>query len=241
MNTRTIVIIPTYNEVENISRIIDLIVLENNNINVLVVDDNSPDGTSSLVNQKEESFPNRVFLIKRFEKRGLGTAYIDGFKWALKEKYDFIISMDADFSHNPVELPKMIKYLNNGEDVVVGSRYLDGVSVVNWPIGRIFLSYIAQIYVRLITNMPIKDPTSGFVAYSAKCIDSLNLDSFRFIGYAFQIEMKYKIWKKKFKLKEHQIIFMNREFGESKLDKKIILEAVYGVLRLRLDSLLKRL
>ncbi len=241
MNARTIVIIPTYNEVENISKIIDLIILENHNIDVLVVDDNSPDGTSSLVNQKEENLPNRVFLIKRLNKRGLGTAYIDGFKWALKEKYDYIISMDADFSHNPIELPKIIEYLNSGVDVVIGSRYLNGVSVVNWPIARIFLSYIAQIYVRLITSMPIKDPTSGFVAYNAKSIDSLNLDKFRFIGYAFQIEMKYKIWKKKFKLKEHQIIFMNREFGESKLDKKIILEAVYGVLRLRLDSLLKRL
>ena len=241
MNARTIVIIPTYNEVENISKIIDLIILENHNIDVLVVDDNSPDGTSSLVNQKEENLPNRVFLIKRLNKRGLGTAYIDGFKWALKEKYDYIISMDADFSHNPIELPKIIEYLNSGVDVVIGSRYLNGVSVVNWPIARIFLSYIAQIYVRLITSMPIKDPTSGFVAYNSRCIDSLNLDKFRFIGYAFQIEMKYKIWKKKFKLKEHQIIFMNREFGESKLDKKIILEAVYGVLRLRLDSLLKRL
>ena len=241
MNTRTIVIIPTYNEVENISKIIDLIILENGNINILVVDDNSPDGTSALVNQKEESFPNRVFLIKRLNKRGLGTAYIDGFKWALKEKYDYIISMDADFSHNPIELPKIIEYLNSGVDVVIGSRYLNGVSVVNWPIARIFLSYIAQIYVRLITSMPIKDPTSGFVAYNSKCIDSLNLDKFRFIGYAFQIEMKYKIWKKKFKLKEHQIIFMNRELGESKLDKKIILEAVYGVLQLRLDSFLNRL
>jgi len=241
MNARTIVIIPTYNEVENISKIIDLIILENGNINILVVDDNSPDGTSALVNQKEESFPNRVFLIKRLNKRGLGTAYIDGFKWALKEKYDYIISMDADFSHNPIELPKIIEYLNSGVDVVIGSRYLNGVSVVNWPIARIFLSYIAQIYVRLITSMPIKDPTSGFVAYNSKCIDSLNLDKFRFIGYAFQIEMKYKIWKKKFKLKEHQIIFMNRELGESKLDKKIILEAVYGVLQLRLDSFLNRL
>ena len=149
--------------------------------------------------------------------------------------------MDADFSHNPIELPKIIEYLNSGVDVVIGSRYLNGVSVVNWPIARIFLSYIAQIYVRLITSMPIKDPTSGFVAYNSKCIDSLNLDKFRFIGYAFQIEMKYKIWKKKFKLKEHQIIFMNRELGESKLDKKIILEAVYGVLQLRLDSFLNRL
>ncbi len=241
MNARTIVIIPTYNEAENISKIIDLIILENGNIDILVVDDNSPDGTSALVNQKEESFPNRVFLIKRLNKKGLGTAYIDGFKWALKEKYDHIISMDADFSHNPVELPKIIEYLNSGVDVVIGSRYLNGVSVVNWPIGRIFLSYIAQIYVRLITSMPIKDPTSGFVAYNSKCIDSLNLDKFRFIGYAFQIEMKYKIWKKKFKLKEHQIIFMNRELGESKLDKKIILEAVYGVLQLRLDSFLNRL
>tara|TARA_B100000287_G_scaffold388678_1_gene398168 strand:+ start:300 stop:1025 length:726 start_codon:yes stop_codon:yes gene_type:complete len=241
MNARTIVIIPTYNEVENISKIIDLIILENHNIDVLVVDDNSPDGTSSLVNQKEENLPNRVFLIKRLNKRGLGTAYIDGFKWALKEKYDYIISMDADFSHNPIELPKIIEYLNSGVDVVIGSRYLNGVSVVNWPIARIFLSYIAQIYVRLITSMPIKDPTSGFVAYNSRCIDSLNLDKFRFIGYAFQIEMKYKIWKKKFKLKEHQIIFMNRELGESKLDKKIILEAVYGVLQLRLDSFLNRL
>ena len=241
MNNKTIVIIPTYNEVENISRIIDLIILENQHIDVLVVDDNSPDDTSSLVVQKQNSYPDRVFLIKRLHKKGLGTAYIDGFKWSLKNKYDFIISMDADFSHNPNELPKMLDNLHAGVDVMIGSRYINGVSVVNWPIGRILLSYFAQIYVRLITNMPIKDPTSGFVAYKAKCIDSLDLDKFRFIGYAFQIEMKYKIWKKKYKLKEHQIIFMNRELGESKLDKKIILEAVFGVLKLRLDSIFKRL
>ncbi|HJO70159.1 MAG TPA: polyprenol monophosphomannose synthase [Flavobacteriaceae bacterium] len=241
MNNKTIVIIPTYNEVENISRIIDLIILENQHIDVLVVDDNSPDDTSSLVVQKQNSYPDRVFLIKRLHKKGLGTAYIDGFKWSLKNKYDFIISMDADFSHNPNELPKMLDNLHAGVDVLIGSRYINGVSVVNWPIGRILLSYFAQIYVRLITSMPIKDPTSGFVAYKAKCIDSLDLDKFRFIGYAFQIEMKYKIWKKKYKLKEHQIIFMNRELGESKLDKKIILEAVFGVLKLRLDSIFKRL
>ena len=241
MNNKTIVIIPTYNEVENISRIIDLIILENQHIDVLVVDDNSPDGTASLVVQKQNSYPDRVFLIKRLHKKGLGTAYIDGFKWSLKNKYDFIISMDADFSHNPNELPKMLDNLHAGVDVMIGSRYINGVSVVNWPIGRILLSYFAQIYVRLITNMPIKDPTSGFVAYKAKCIDSLDLNKFKFIGYAFQIEMKYKIWKKKYKLKEHQIIFMNRELGESKLDKKIILEAVFGVLKLRFDSIFKRL
>ena len=241
MNNKTIVIIPTYNEVENISRIIDLIILENQHIDVLVVDDNSPDDTASLVVQKQNIYPDRVFLIKRLHKKGLGPAYIDGFKWSLKNKYDFIISMDADFSHNPNELPKMLDNLHAGVDVLIGSRYINGVSVVNWPIGRILLSYFAQIYVRLITNMPIKDPTSGFVAYKAKCIDSLDLDKFRFIGYAFQIEMKYKIWKKKYKLKEHQIIFMNRELGESKLDKKIILEAVFGVLKLRFDSIFKRL
>ena len=241
MNNKTIVIIPTYNEVENISRIIDLIILENQHIDVLVVDDNSPDDTSSLVVQKQNSYPDRVFLIKRLHKKGLGTAYIDGFKWSLKNKYDFIISMDADFSHNPNELPKMLDNLHAGVDVLIGSRYINGVSVVNWPIGRILLSYFAQIYVKLITSMPIKDPTSGFVAYKAKCIDSLDLDKFRFIGYAFQIEMKYKIWKKKYKLKEHQIIFMNRELGESKLDKKIILEAVFGVLKLRFDSIFKKL
>ena len=241
MNNKTIVIIPTYNEVENISRIIDMIIIDNKNIDVLVVDDNSPDGTSAIVSQKEVIFSNRVFLIKRLNKKGLGTAYIDGFKWALKKKYDFIISMDADFSHNPSELPKIIEYFSNGVDVVIGSRYLNGVSVVNWPIGRIFLSYIAQLYVKLITGMPINDPTSGFVAYSAKSIGSLNLDKFKFIGYAFQIEMKYKIWKKKFKLKEHQIIFMNRELGESKLDKRIILEAVFGVIKLRLDSIFNKL
>ena len=241
MNNKIIVIIPTYNEVENISRIIDLIILENQHIDVLVVDDNSPDDTASLVVQKQNNYPDRVFLIKRLHKKGLGTAYIDGFKWSLKNKYDFIISMDADFSHNPNELPKMLDNLHAGVDVLIGSRYINGVSVVNWPIGRILLSYFAQIYVRLITSMPIKDPTSGFVAYKAKCIDSLDLDNFRFIGYAFQIEMKYKIWKKKYKLKEHQIIFINRELGESKLDKKIILEAVFGVLKLRFDSIFKRL
>jgi len=236
MNNKTIVIIPTYNEVENISRIIDLIILENQHIDVLVVDDNSPDDTASLVVQKQNSYPDRVFLIKRLHKKGLGTAYIDGFKWSLKNKYDFIISMDADFSHNPNELPKMLDSLHAGVDVMIGSRYINGVSVVNWPIGRILLSYFAQIYVRLITNMPIKDPTSGFVAYKAKCIDSLDLDKFRFIGYAFQIEMKYKSYLNKFKILEIPIIFTDRKYGKSKLNASIINEAVFGVIFMRIKS-----
>ena len=241
MNKNITIILSTYNEKLSIEHTINELIKNINDVEIVVVDDNSPDDTASLVVQKQNSYPDRVFLIKRLHKKGLGTAYIDGFKWSLKNKYDFIISMDADFSHNPNELPKMLDNLHAGVDVMIGSRYINGVSVVNWPIGRILLSYFAQIYVRLITNMPIKDPTSGFVAYKAKCIDSLDLDKFRFIGYAFQIEMKYKIWKKKYKLKEHQIIFMNREFGESKLDKKIILEAVFGVLKLRFDSIFKRL
>ena len=236
MNNKTIVIIPTYNEVENISRIIDLIILENQHIDVLVVDDNSPDDTASLVVQKQNSYPDRVFLIKRLHKKGLGTAYIDGFKWSLKNKYDFIISMDADFSHNPNELPKMLDNLHAGVDVMIGSRYINGVSVVNWPIGRILLSYFAQIYVRLITNMPIKDPTSGFVAYKAKCIDSLDLDKFRFIGYAFQIEMKFKTWKYGFNVVEVPVIFTDRTEGTSKMSGGIFFEAVLGVIQMKVKS-----
>ena len=235
MEDNSLIIIPTYNESENIELIINKILQLDDSNDILVVDDNSPDGTSNIVSAFKDKFVNRIFLLERDKKLGLGSAYIEGFKWALKKKYTYIFEMDADLSHNPKEINKDKDY-----DVAVGSRYLDGVSVVNWPLSRIFLSYFANLYVRIITGMKIKDATSGFVGYTNKALLSLNLDNIKFNGYAFQIEMKFKLWKKNFKLKEHQIVFVNRTLGKSKMNKNIILEAITGVIKLKLDSLFKK-
>ena len=241
MKDDSLIIIPTYNEAENIEAVIIKILSLHDNNSILVVDDNSPDGTSNIVKNLKKDNIDKVFLITRDKKDGLGAAYKEGFKWALKKKYSYIFEMDADLSHNPIEIKNLKRLLINDEcDLAIGSRYLKGVSVVNWPLSRIFLSYFANIYVRIITSMPVKDSTSGFVGYSNEALSSLNIDKIKFNGYAFQIEMKFKIWKKKFKLREHQIIFVNREHGKSKMNKNIIFEAIIGVIKLKFDSIVKK-
>ncbi len=241
MKGNSLIIIPTYNESENIEVIINKILQLKDLNHILVVDDNSPDGTSNVVSELKKKHTNRIFLIIRDQKLGLGSAYIEGFKWALKKEYAYIFEMDADLSHNPNELINLKDLLiDKNYDVAIGSRYLEGISVVNWPLSRIFLSYFANLYVRIITGMKVKDATSGFVGYTNKALLSLNLNNIKFNGYAFQIEMKFKLWKKNFKLKEHQIVFVNRISGKSKMNKNIMLEAITGVIKLKLDSLFKK-
>ncbi|MEE3034653.1 MAG: polyprenol monophosphomannose synthase [Bacteroidota bacterium] len=232
---RTLVIIPTYNEVENIEKIIKKIFSEKS-FDILVVDDSSPDGTADKVIELSYQFKNKLFLKGGYKKRGIGKAYLIGFKWALQKKYDYIFQMDADLSHNPKELSKMLDYLKNDVGLIVGSRYVDGINVVNWPLSRILLSYFASLYVRILTLMPIKDPTSGFVGYRRNVLDSLGNDKIRFSGYAFQIEMKFKTWKKNFIIKEHPIVFVNRTDGVSKMNGSIIWEAFFGVFFLIFES-----
>ena len=241
MKDKSLIIIPTYNEAENIKDVINKILsLQNNNF-ILVVDDNSPDGTSNIVENLKKDNTDKLFLITREKKDGLGSAYKVGFKWALEQDFSYIFEMDADLSHDPNEIENLKRFLINNEcDVVIGSRYLEGVSVVNWPLSRIFLSYFANIYVRLITCLPVKDSTSGFIGYSNTALSSLDIDKIKFNGYAFQIEMKFKLWKKKFRLKEHQIIFVNREFGDSKMNKNIIFEAIIGVIKLKFNSIFNK-
>ncbi len=241
MKDNCLIIIPTYNEAENIKAVINKIFSLNDNNSILVVDDNSPDGTSNIVENLTKDYTGKLFLITREKKDGLGSAYKVGFKWALKQNFSYIFEMDADLSHDPNEIKKLKRFLINNEcDVAIGSRYLEGVSVVNWPLSRIFLSYFANIYVRLITCLPVNDSTSGFVGYSNKALSSLDINKIQFNGYAFQIEMKFKLWKKKFKLREHQIIFVNREHGDSKMNKNIIFEAIIGVVKLKLNSIFKK-
>jgi len=240
MKGNSLIIIPTYNESENIELIINKILLLKDSNDILVVDDNSPDGTSNIVSDLKKENIDRIFLIVRDTKLGLGSAYKEGFRWALNKNYSYIFEMDADLSHNPSEIINLKELLIKRDfDVAIGSRYLEGVSVVNWPLSRIFLSYFANIYVRIITGMPVKDATSGFIGYTNESLSSLNIDNIKFNGYAFQIEMKFKLWKKNFKLMEHQIIFVNRKSGKSKMDKNIIFEAIFGVIRLKLNSLFK--
>jgi len=231
---KTLIIIPTYNEIENIKSIIEAVFDTQLGVNILVVDDQSPDGTGAEVLEMISRFPHQLFLESRSDKTGLGSAYVHGFKWALRRDYEYIFEMDADFSHNPNELSPMLNILQKDSDVVVGSRYVKGVNVVNWPLSRILLSYFASLYVRLITSMPIKDATAGFVGYRRKVLESMDLDQIKFVGYAFQIELKYKAWHKKFKLEEHPIVFLNRTKGKSKMNGSIIWEALFGVLFLRI-------
>tara|TARA_Y100000766_G_scaffold57352_1_gene46873 strand:- start:637 stop:1356 length:720 start_codon:yes stop_codon:yes gene_type:complete len=232
-----LVIIPTYNESENIIKIIESIFTIHNDISVLVVDDNSPDGTSSKVKELIPKFNYKLHLITRSSKLGLGTAYLCGFKWALNKDYEFIISMDADFSHNPSDLYRLYNScISEKTDICIGSRYIKGINVVNWPLQRIILSYFASLYVRLITRMKVMDPTSGFVCYSVKSIQKLNLDEIKFNGYAFQIEMKFKLFLKKLSLVEIPIIFTDRKLGHSKLNGSIIGEAALGVISMKLKS-----
>tara|TARA_X000000950_G_scaffold40412_1_gene43933 strand:- start:1091 stop:1813 length:723 start_codon:yes stop_codon:yes gene_type:complete len=233
---KALVIIPTYNEAENIKKVIEAIIREKK-FDVLVVDDSSPDGTATVVKEIIESYQKKIFLEVKKNKDGLGRAYIHGFKWAIDKMYDYVFEMDADFSHNPSELVTMLDYLKEGKDMVIGSRYIKGINVVNWPLGRIILSYLASAYVRLITSMPIKDPTAGFVGYKREVLEVIELDKVKFVGYAFQVEMKYKTWRKKFSYIEHPIIFTNRTLGLSKMDGRIIWEGLLGVLILRINDI----
>lgn len=233
-----LVIIPTYNEIENISNIIDAVMRQTVQFDVLVIDDASPDGTQDAVREKISQYPDRVHMETRPGKLGLGTAYILGFKWALDKGYQYVIEMDADFSHNPDDLPRLYhECVDNGADMAIGSRYITGVNVVNWPMGRVLMSYFASMYVRVITRMKLRDSTAGFVCYSRKVLEALNLDKIQFKGYAFQIEMKYKAYRRKFKIVEVPIIFVNRRLGTSKMNSSIFGEAIFGVISLRLKAL----
>lgn len=236
-----LVIIPTYNEKENIQAIIEAAMQVDRAFDILIVDDNSPDGTPKIVQELINTYPDRLHLEVRTIKDGLGRAYVHGFKWALKNNYQYIFEMDADFSHNPNDLPRLLNVLENGADLAIGSRYSNGVNVVNWPMQRVLLSYFASKYVRLITALPIHDATAGFIGYRSEVLKTLDLDQILFKGYGFQIEMKYKSWVKKFKLQEVPIIFTDRTKGESKINGNIIGEAVFGVIELRLRNLFKKL
>lgn len=237
--TDAIVIIPTYNEIENIESIIRAVFAQNKVFHVLVVDDNSPDGTAIAVKTLQTEFKEQLFLLEREEKTGLGTAYIAGFQWCLQHHYDYIFEMDADFSHNPNDLIRLYEACHkDGFDVAIGSRYIDGVNVVNWPLDRILLSYGASKYVRFITGMRINDTTAGFVCYKRLVLETLDLDAIKFVGYAFQIEMKFKAYLKKFKIIEVPVIFTDRTKGKSKMSGSIISEAIFGVLNMKFKSLL---
>ncbi|MDH3381406.1 MAG: polyprenol monophosphomannose synthase [Flavobacteriaceae bacterium] len=236
----TLVIIPTYNEKENVAAIVQAVFSQDKKFDVLIVDDNSPDGTSLIVQELINKFPNRLFLEIRKEKTGLGSAYIHGFIWALSNSYEYIIEMDADFSHNPNDLIRLYNACKiEGADLSVGSRYSVGVNVVNWPMKRVLMSYFASKYVRFITNIPICDTTAGFVCYKRKVLETIKLNKIQFVGYAFQIEMKFKAWKHGFKIKEVSVIFTDRTKGQSKMNGSIISEAVFGVIKLRLKGLPK--
>ncbi len=237
----TLVIIPTYNEKENIEAIIRAVFSQEKQFHVLVIDDNSPDGTSKIVAQLQTIFSDQLFLETRLEKNGLGTAYIHGFRWAIEKKYDYIIEMDADFSHNPSDLIRLYNACaKDGADLSVGSRYSQGVNVVNWPMQRVLLSYFASKYVRFITRIPIHDTTAGFVCYKRHVLETIDLDKIKFVGYAFQIEMKFKAWKHQFKLREVSVIFTDRTLGESKMSGSIVSEALFGVLKMKINGLPKK-
>ncbi len=236
----SLIIIPTYNEKGNIERIIRTIFSLPKTFHILVIDDNSPDDTASIVKNLIPEFPGQLFLESRKGKMGLGTAYIYGFKWAIKRQYEYIFEMDADFSHNPEDLLKLYHACAvEGYDLAIGSRYINGVNVINWPMGRVLMSYYASAYVRFITRMKIRDTTAGFKCYKRKALEAINLDKIKFTGYAFQIEMKFITWKLGFKIKEISIIFTDRTHGESKMSTGIFKEAILGVIKLRMRSLLK--
>jgi dolichol-phosphate mannosyltransferase len=234
-----IVIIPTFNEIENIELILRAVFAQKKAFHILVVDDNSPDGTGQKVKSMQEEFGDQLFLLERKHKTGLGTAYITGFKWCLAKDYHYIFEMDADFSHNPKDLIKLYNACHvRGADVSIGSRYVDGVNVVNWPMSRVLMSYGASKYVRFITRMPICDTTAGFVCYKRNVLEDIDLSTVKFVGYAFQIEMKFKAYLKKFKIIEVPVIFTDRKRGKSKLSGGIISEAIFGVLSMKFKSLI---
>ncbi len=237
----SLVIIPTYNEKENIEKIIRKIFSLPKNFHVLVIDDNSPDGTAKVVSDIQDEYNGKLFLNVREGKLGLGTAYISGFKWAIQQEYQYIFEMDADFSHNPEDLTRLYRVCaDEGYDLAVGSRYINGVNVINWPMSRVLMSYYASAYVRLVTGMKIRDTTAGFKCYKREVLEAIDLDKIKFTGYAFQIEMKFTAWKMKYKIKEVSIIFTDRTQGNSKMTKGIFREAVLGVISLRLKSIFKK-
>ncbi len=241
MKADSIVIIPTYNEKENIEKIIRKVLSYEKLFHILVVDDNSPDGTAAIVKNLQNEYPEQLHLLERPGKQGLGVAYIAGFKWCLEHNYEYIFEMDADFSHNPDDLIHLYNACaKDGADASVGSRYVTGVNVVNWPMKRVLLSYFASMYVRFITRMPLRDSTAGFVCYTARALQALDLDKIRFKGYAFQIEMKFKIWHKGLTITEVPIIFTDRKEGSSKMNGGIIKEAVFGVISLKIGSWFKK-
>lgn len=236
MNNR-LVIVPTYNEIENISRIVEAVMSLATNMDLLVVDDGSPDGTGAKIKELQNTYKDRLHLLEREGKLGLGTAYIKGFKWAISKGYLYICEMDADFSHDPGDLPRLFDACeDHGADLAIGSRYVSGVNVVNWPMSRVLISYFASVYVRMITRMKVRDATAGFVCYRKEVLETINLDKIRFKGYAFQIEMKFKAWKYNFNVVELPIIFTDRREGTSKMSGKIVSEAIFGVVRLKIGS-----
>lgn len=236
--SQRIVIIPTYNEIDNIEKVLRNVFAQDVAFHVLVVDDSSPDGTAEKVKSLQKKYTDRLFVLEREAKKGLGKAYIAGFKWALQHNYDYIFEMDADYSHNPNDLIRLYNVCyKKGADMCIGSRYIGGVNVINWPMNRVLLSWLASKYVRLITRMPIFDTTAGFICYNRKVLETIDLDKIKFVGYAFQIEMKFKAYTLDFDVKEIPIIFTDRTKGESKMDKRIIWEAVFGVIILKFKSL----
>jgi dolichol-phosphate mannosyltransferase len=238
----SLVIIPTYNEKENIEKIIKVVFSLKKDFDLLIVEDNSPDGTANIVKKLMKEFPDRLFILERKGKLGLGTAYIAGFRWALEHGYEYITEMDADFSHNPKDLVKLYNACAiDGADVSIGSRYIKGVNVVNWPMGRVLMSYFASIYVRFVTGLKIMDTTAGFVCWTKKVLETIDLDHIEFVGYAFQIEMKYTAVKLGFNVKEVAIIFTDRTEGTSKMNKSIFREAIFGVIQLRLRGMFGRI
>lgn len=233
---KNLVIIPTYNEIENIDKMVRTVFGLTREFELLIVDDGSPDGTASKVKELQKEFPNKLHIEERKGKLGLGTAYIHGFKWALARDYDFIFEMDCDFSHDPKDLTRLLEACENKADVAVGSRYCAGGKISNWPFGRILMSYFASVYVRFVLWIPVKDTTAGFKCYKRKVLETINLDAIRFMGYAFQIEMKYRAYKKGFKIVEVPIMFTDRVLGESKMSTKIFKEAFLGVIQMRFSK-----
>jgi len=237
----SLVIIPTYNECENIENIIRVVFALPKVFHILIIDDGSPDGTASIVKKLQKEFPESLHLVERSGKLGLGTAYIAGFRWCLERQYEYVFEMDADFSHNPNDLFKLYAACHDeGADMSIGSRYISGVNVVNWPMGRVLMSYFASKYVRIVTGMKIADTTAGFICYTRKVLEAIDLDKIRYKGYAFQIEMKFTVYKFGFKIQEVPIIFVNRELGTSKMNGGIFGEALFGVIRLKIDSWFKK-
>ncbi len=239
--SKAVVVIPTYNEIENIERLLRTVFSLQRDFHILVVDDNSPDGTAAFVEASFTKYPEKLFLLKRENKTGLGSAYISGFQWALERDYDYIFEMDADFSHNPNDLIRLYNACHKGgNDMAIGSRYVKGVNVVNWPMSRVLLSWLASKYVQFIMGMDIYDTTAGFICYKRKVLEKINLQNIRFVGYAFQIEMKFKTYIQKFKIKEVPVIFTDRTKGESKMSSGIISEAIFGVIAMKLKSVFNR-